>query len=78
MLIVAPPPLSVVAAEVYPPPVRATEPVGVGFPLPPLTTRVTERPCVVVMLVADGVTVTVGVINAGVVTATGAAPVALL
>jgi hypothetical protein len=37
----------------------------VGFPLPPLTATVTVKGCAVVMLAADGVTVTVGVISAG-------------
>jgi hypothetical protein len=55
-----------------------TEPVGVGFPLPPLTTTVTDRACVVVMLDEDGVTPTVGVTLAGFVTVTGEDPVALL
>jgi hypothetical protein len=58
MLIVALPPLSVVAAEVYPPPVSVTEPVGVG--VPPTVTE-TESACTVVMLDTDGVTVTGGV-----------------
>ena len=63
MLIAAEPPLSVVAAELYPPPLSVTVPVGTGFPLPPLTTTVTDKACVVVMLNEDGVTVTVGVIR---------------
>ena len=61
MLMVALPALSVVAAEVYVPLVRVTEPVGVGLPLPPLTVTFTANGCVVVMLVGDGVTVNVGV-----------------
>jgi hypothetical protein len=77
-LIVAVPPVSVVAAELYPPPVSVTVPVGTGLPLPPATTTVTERLCVVVRFAADGVTATVGVIFAGVVTVTSADPVALL
>jgi hypothetical protein len=76
--IVAVPPLSAVAADSYPPPVSVTVPVGAGLPLPPLTTAVTVSACVVVMLIADGVTATPGVIFAGVVTVTTAAPVALL
>lgn len=32
-------------------------PVGVGFPLPPLTVTVTGNACAVVMLEEDGVTV---------------------
>jgi hypothetical protein len=39
-----------------------TEPVGVGLPVPPVTATVTVRACAVVMLVEEGVTVTVGVI----------------
>ena len=35
---------------IEPPPVRVTEPVDVGLPLPPLTTTVTERDRVVVTL----------------------------
>ena len=62
MLMVALPPLSVAGAEAKPPPVSVTEPVGVGLPLPPFTTTVTERGCTVVMLEEAGVTVTVGVI----------------
>ena len=51
----------VAAAEVYVPLLRITEPVGVGLPLPPLTTIVTVKDLAVVILNADGVTVTVGV-----------------
>jgi len=40
--------------------------VGVGFPLPPLTATVTVSACVVGMLAADGVTVTVGVVSGAV------------
>ncbi len=43
--------------EVYPPPLRLTVPVGVP-PLPETITS-TVRLCAVVILVADGVTVTV-------------------
>jgi hypothetical protein len=78
MLIVALPLLKVIAAEVYPPPVNVTDPVGVGLPLPPFTETVTVRGCAVVMLDVDGVTVTVGVVLAGVVTVTVADPEALL
>jgi hypothetical protein len=78
ILIVAAPPLSVAAGAVYPPPLSVTVPVGVGFPLPPATATVTVKACVVVMLAAEGVTVTPGVSLAGVVTVTTAAPVALL
>ena len=62
MLIVALPPVRVVAAEVNPPPVTVTDPVGVGLPLPPLTAAVTVRGCAVVMLDAEGVTDTVGMV----------------
>jgi hypothetical protein len=48
------------------------------LPVPPLTAAVTATPCAVVMLDIDGVTVTVGVTFAGLVTATVADPVALL
>jgi hypothetical protein len=78
IVIVAVPPASTVAADSYPPPVTVTVPVGIAFPLPPLTTAVTVKGCVVVMLVAEGVTVTAGVILAGVVTVTIADPDALL
>jgi hypothetical protein len=61
MTIVAPPLVSIVAADVYPPPVSVTEPVAVGAPIPPFTATVTVVPCTVVMLDGDGVTVTVGV-----------------
>jgi hypothetical protein len=78
MLIVALPLARVVATEVYPPPDSVTDPVGVGLPVPPLTATVTVRDCAVVMLDAVGVTVTVGVVLAGVVTETVADPEALL
>jgi hypothetical protein len=53
-----------------------TEPVGVGVPL---TATVTVSACAVVMLEADGVTFTVGVVFAGVVTVTAEdVPVAAL
>ena len=44
----------------------------------PLTATVTVRACAVVMLDADGVTITVGVVFKGVVTVTEFDPVALL
>jgi predicted RecA/RadA family phage recombinase len=50
----------------------------VGLPVPPLTATVTVNACTVVMLDADGVTVTVGVVFAGLVTATEVDPVAVL
>jgi hypothetical protein len=78
MLIVALPLPRVAAAEVYPPPLSVTVPVGVGLPVPPLTATVTERGCAVVMLEADGVTATVGVVFAATVTVTDALPEALL
>jgi hypothetical protein len=46
--------------------------------LPPATTTPTDKLCVVVIFAADGVSATVGVIFAGVVTVTSADPVALL
>jgi hypothetical protein len=64
MLRVTEPALSVAAAEVYPPPVTVTVPVGAGAPLPPLTTTVTVNPWAVAMLEEDGVTVTMGVTSA--------------
>jgi hypothetical protein len=48
------------------------------LPLPPLTVTFTDSTCVVVMLVGDGVTVSVGVVLAGVVTVTVFDPVAEL
>jgi hypothetical protein len=54
-----------------------TEPVGVGLPLPPLTATITVKACAVVMLDAEGVTVTVGVVFGGVVTVTELVPVEL-
>jgi hypothetical protein len=78
IVIVTVPLLSAVAAEVYPPPLSTTVPVGVGLPLPPLTATVTARLCAVVMLDAAGVTVTVGIVFVGVFTVTAAAPDALL
>ena len=52
--------------------------MGVGLPVPPFTATVTVRGWVVVMLDAEGVTVTVGVVLAGVVTVTVTDPEALL
>jgi hypothetical protein len=40
-----------------------TEPVGAGFPAPPLTVTVTSNDCDRAMLAAPGVTVTVGLIR---------------
>ena len=76
MLMVAEPEPRVFAAEVKPPPVIVTDPVGTGAPLPPLTATDTISACVVVMLEVDGVTVTVGVAFATVKVAE--VPVALL
>jgi hypothetical protein len=78
IVIVAAPALSVSPPDVYPPPLSTTSPVGTGFPLPPFTATVTIRPCVVVILVADGVTATAGVNVARVVTAIVAEPAAPL
>jgi hypothetical protein len=61
MLIAALPLTSVVAAEVYPPPLSTTDPVGVELPAVPATATVTVKACAEVMLVGAGVTVTVGV-----------------
>ena len=63
ILIVALPLLRAVEFVEKPPvPVRITEPVGVRLSLPALTATVTVNPCIVVMLVEEGVTVTVGVV----------------
>ena len=64
MLIVELPLLSVDTDEVKPPPVSITVPVGVGLPLPPTTATRTVSGCAVVMLFADGVTVTAGMVFA--------------
>jgi hypothetical protein len=61
-LIEALPLLKIVAAEVKLPLVSVTVPAGVGLPVPPFTVTVTVSVCAVVMLVEEGVTVTVGVI----------------
>jgi hypothetical protein len=78
MLMMALPPVKAVDAEAYPPPVSVTEPVGVGLPPPPLTAMVTVKPCALVMLLEDGVTVTVGIIVTGTITVTEFEPVAPL
>ena len=62
MLNIALPLESVVPTEVYPPPDNTTDPVGVGFPLPPLSETVTVIGWAVVMLDDEGVTVTTGVV----------------
>ena len=54
-----------------------TEPVGVGLPVPPATATVTVSGCAVAILNADGFTVTVGALIAGV-TVTADLPDALL
>jgi hypothetical protein len=51
-----------------------TVPLGVGLLPPPLTATVTLRGCSVVILNADGVTVTVGVVLGGNVTVTEVDP----
>jgi hypothetical protein len=66
---------NVVAAELKPPPDSVTEPVGVGVPP---TAIATVSVCAVVMLEADGTTVTVGVVLATAVTVTKFDPEALL
>jgi hypothetical protein len=76
--IVADPALSAAPPEVYPPPLSATVPVGVALPLPPFTAAVTVKACVVLIVVADGVTATAGVNVASVVTAIVAEPAAPL
>lgn len=52
-----------------------TDPVGVGLPLVGLTLTVTVSDCAVVMLLGEGVAVTVGVVVTGAVTVTGVLPV---
>jgi len=70
--------LSATAAELKLPEVSVTDPVGVGLPLPPPTAIVTVNAWVVVMLDADGVTTTVGVVFGGRLTVTKFDPDALL
>lgn len=65
MLTVAVPLLKVTAADVNPPPLSTTDPVGTALPLAPPTTTATVKACAAVMLVADGVTVTVGFVCGG-------------
>jgi hypothetical protein len=64
MLMVADPPLRVAAAELKLPLVKVTDPVGVGLPLPPLTTTDTESDWAAEMLEEEVVTVKVGVASA--------------
>jgi len=59
---VALPPLSVAAAEVYPPPVSVTDPDGAGLPLPPLMETVTVSPWADVIDDEDGIIATIGVV----------------
>ena len=59
--------VSAVALEVKPPPERVTVPVGDGVPL---RVTVTVSDWTVVMLIDEGVTVTVGVVFAGTETVT--------
>jgi hypothetical protein len=77
-LIVTLPLLSAVAAEVKLPLFRTTVPLGVGLPVPPFTATVTVNACAVVMLVADRVTVSTGVIFTCVTVTAEDMPVALL
>ena len=74
-LIVATPAVSDVAAVKFPQ-VSVIDPVGIGLSAPPLTVTVTLSDCAVVMLVGDGVTVTVGVVAGADVTKTVFVPVA--
>ena len=69
MVIVALPAASVVGGEVYPPPLSATFPVGVGLETPELTEIVTGNEIVFMKLERDGITFTVGVATPGTVTA---------
>jgi hypothetical protein len=83
MLIVVLPLLSATAADVYVPLVNVTEPVGVGAVTEAgggsvkLTATQIVSPCTVVTLVADGVTLTMGVVFSWV-TVTEFVPAALL
>ena len=65
MLMVALPLLRDAPADVYPPPARITVPVGTGFSVPPMTATVTANGWAFVMLVGDGVTLSVGAVFAG-------------
>jgi len=53
------PPVNRTGVELKPPMVTATEPVGAGSPLAPPTATRTVSDCDVLMLNAEGVTVTV-------------------
>src|ERR1035441_1080099 len=68
MLIVALLPAIDVAGETYVPLTRVTEPVGVALPAPPSTVIETGKADVETMLLADGVTVTAGVMRGTAVT----------
>jgi hypothetical protein len=57
--------LSAVVAEEYPPLVTTTDPLGVGFPAPPLTATTTESDWSLLRVVDEGVTVIAGVILEG-------------
>jgi hypothetical protein len=72
------PPESVPADEVNPPPDSVADPVGTGLSMPPLMATIAVNSCAVVMLVAEGDTVTVAVIFACVTVTVGDVPVALL
>ena len=61
-----------------PPPESVADPVGTGLPMLPLMATVTVTACAVVMLVAEGDTVTVGAIFAWVTVTVGEVPAALL
>lgn len=68
MVIVALPAASVAGGEVYPPPLSATVPVGVGLEAPQLTEIETGNENVFMKLERDGITVTVGVATPVIVT----------
>jgi hypothetical protein len=57
--------------------ISVTNPVGVALPLPPPTATVTVNPWVIEILDEDGVTETIGVVGAGVVTVIEADPILL-
>lgn len=79
MVIIALPFDSVAEGEALAPAVTATEPVGAGLPLPPLTATVSVKGWAAVMLNDPGVTETVGVVFGWLtVTAEGDVPMAAL
>jgi hypothetical protein len=74
----ATPPVSVIAADVKPPPDKVTVPVGEGLPNPPFNTTFTVSACFTETLFGDGITETPGAVFAIGCTVSIAEPVALL